>query len=193
MGNDSAEAIRRESVLLARIDLSLRIKLLFMKLLFAGIVLFMSWPFVFAQNSSVGADRVVVYKGARRLVLLSQGKELRSYKVALGGEPVGPKTRQGDHRTPEGLYVLDSRNRNSHFYKAFHISYPNAQDIAAAKKLGVSPGGDIMLHGLPKEYAGVGKAHTLHDWTDGCVAVTDDEMDEIWKLVRVGTPIEIKP
>ncbi len=164
-----------------------------MRLFFAGIVLFSCWPFLFAQNASLGADRVVVYKGARKLVLLSQGKELRSYKVALGGEPVGPKTRQGDHRTPEGLYILDSRNPNSHFYKAFHISYPNAQDIAAAKKLGVRPGGDIMLHGLPKEYAWVGKAHTLHDWTDGCVAVTDEEMDEIWKLVRVGTAIEIKP
>ena len=164
-----------------------------MRLFFAGIVLLTSWPFLFAQNPSIGADRVVVYKRERKLVLLSQGKELRSYKVALGGEPVGPKTRQGDHRTPEGFYILDSRNPNSHFYKAFHISYPNAQDIAAAKKLGVSPGGDIMLHGLPKEYAWVGKAHTLHDWTDGCVAVTDAEMDEIWKLVRVGTPIEIKP
>jgi murein L,D-transpeptidase YafK len=162
-----------------------------MRLFFAGIVLFTA--FLFAQNSSVGADRVVVYKGERRLVLLSQGKELRSYKVALGGEPVGPKTRQGDHRTPEGRYVLDSRNPNSHFYKAFHISYPSAQDITAARKLGVSPGGDIMLHGLPKEYGWVGKAHTLHDWTDGCVAVTNEEMDEIWKLVRVGTPIEIKP
>jgi murein L,D-transpeptidase YafK len=126
-------------------------------------------------------------------VLLSKGKVLRSYKVALGGEPIGPKTRQGDHRTPEGLYVLDSRNPNSHFYKALHISYPNAKDIAAAQKLRVSPGGDIMLHGLPKEYAWVGKAHALHDWTDGCVAVSDEEMDEIWKLVHVGTPIEIKP
>ena len=77
--------------------------------------------------------------------------------------------------------------------KAFHISYPNSNDIAAAKKLGVGAGGDIMLHGLPKEYAWVGKAHVLHDWTDGCVAVTNEEMDEIWKLVRVGTPIEIKP
>jgi murein L,D-transpeptidase YafK len=148
---------------------------------------------MFAQNASVGADRVVVYKQERKLVLLFQGKELRSYKVALGGEPIGAKTQQGDHRTPEGLYVLDSRNPNSHYYKAFHISYPNSKDIAAARKLGVSPGGDIMLHGLPKEYAWVGKAHTLHDWTDGCVAVTDEEMDEIWKLVRVGTPIEIKP
>jgi murein L,D-transpeptidase YafK len=164
-----------------------------MRLLVASICLFTSSPFLFAQNPNVRVDRAVVYKHDRKLVLLSQGKELRSYKVALGGEPVGPKTRHGDHRTPEGSYVLDSRNLNSHFYKAFHISYPNSTDIGAAKKLGVSPGGDIMLHGLPKEYAWVGKAHVLHDWTDGCVAVTNEEMDEIWKLVRVGTPIDIKP
>jgi murein L,D-transpeptidase YafK len=162
-----------------------------MRLLVAGIILFTSWPLIFAQNTRV--DYLVVYKRERKLVLLSQGKELRSYKVALGGEPVGPKTRQGDHRTPEGLYVLDSRNPNSHYYKAFHISYPNAKDVAAAKRSSVSPGGEIMLHGLPKDYAWVGKAHVLHHWTDGCVAVTDEEMDEIWNLVRVGTPIEIKP
>jgi murein L,D-transpeptidase YafK len=164
-----------------------------MRLLASSILLFTSWPCFFAQNTNVGVDRVVVYKHERKLALLSEGKELRSYKIALGGAPVGPKTRQGDHRTPEGSYILDSRNPNSHFYKAFHISYPNSKDIAAAKKLGVSPGGDIMLHGLPKEYAWVGKAHVLHDWTNGCIAVTNEEMDEIWKLVRVGTPIEIKP
>ena len=158
-----------------------------------GILLLTSLPFALGAKPGVGVDRVVVYKLQRRLVLLSHGKELRSYKVALGGEPNGPKVRQGDHRTPEGSYALDSQNGNSHFYKAFHISYPNSKDIAAARKLGVSPGGDIMLHGLPKEYAFVGKAHTLHDWTDGCIAVSNEEIDEIWKLVRVGTPIEIKP
>jgi murein L,D-transpeptidase YafK len=163
-----------------------------MRHLVAGILLFTSC-LLFAQKPSVGADRVVVYKSERKLVLLSHGKEVRLYKVALGSEPVGPKTRHGDHRTPEGIYTVDSRNPNSHFYKAFHISYPNPTDIATAKKLGVSPGGDIMLHGLPKEYAWVGKAHALHDWTDGCVAVTNEEMDELWKLVPVGTPIEIKP
>ena len=145
------------------------------------------------EKPGIGVDQVIVYKYERRLVLLSQGKELKSYRIALGGEPNGPKTRQGDHRTPEGSYLLDSRNANSHFYKALHISYPNSKDIAAAKKSGISPGGDIMLHGLPKEYAFVGKAHTLHDWTDGCIAVSNEEIDEIWKLVRVGTPIEIKP
>jgi murein L,D-transpeptidase YafK len=164
-----------------------------MSRLLAGIVLFTFWSFLFAQSRSVGVDRVVVYKRERKLVLLSQGKELRSYKIALGIEPVGPKARQGDHRTPEGVYILDSRNPNSHFHKAFHISYPNSKDSAAANKLGVNAGGDIMLHGLPKEYAWVGKAHTVHDWTDGCIAVTNEEMDEIWKLVHVGTPIEIIP
>jgi murein L,D-transpeptidase YafK len=159
----------------------------------AGILLFTSLPLLFGQRSSANVDRVVVYKRDRRLVLLSQGKELRSYKIALGSEPVGPKARQGPHRTPEGIYTLDSRNPNSRFYKAFHISYPNSKDIAAAEKSGVRAGGDIMLHGLSKEYAWVGKAHTLHDWTDGCIAVTNEEMDEIWKMVRVGTPIEIKP
>ena len=163
-----------------------------MRHLVAGILLFTSC-LLFAQKPTVVVDRLVVYKSERKLVLLTQGKEIRTYKVALGSEPVGPKTRHGDHRTPEGVYTLDSRNPNSHFYKAFHISYPNPKDIATAKKLGVSPGGDIMLHGLPKEYAWVGKAHTLHDWTDGCVAVTNEEMDELWKLVPVGTPIEIRP
>jgi murein L,D-transpeptidase YafK len=161
--------------------------------LLGGILLFTSWSLLFAQKSDANVDRVVVYKRERKLVLLSQGKELRSYKIALGREPIGPKARQGDHRTPEGVYILDSRNPNSRFYKAFHISYPNSKDIAAARGLGVSAGGDIMLHGLPKDYVWVGKAHALDDWTDGCVAVTNEEMDEIWKLVRVGTPIEIKP
>jgi murein L,D-transpeptidase YafK len=162
-------------------------------MLTAAVVFFTSWSFVIAQDIGVGVDHLIVYKQTRKLVLLSGGKEVRSYKIALGSQPVGSKSRQGDHRTPEGSYVLDSRNPNSHFYKAFHISYPNAKDIATAKKSGVNPGGEIMLHGLPKQYAWVGKAHVLHDWTDGCIAVTNEEMDEIWKLVRVGTPIDIKP
>jgi murein L,D-transpeptidase YafK len=145
------------------------------------------------ENPDFGVDHVVVSKHERKLALLSQGKEVRSYRIALGSAPTRAKSRRGDHRTPEGLYVLDSRNANSKFYKAFHVSYPNSKDIVASRKLGVRPGADILLHGLPKIYAWVGKAHTLHDWTDGCIAVTDEEMDEIWKLVRVGTPIEIKP
>ena len=143
--------------------------------------------------SSPRADRVIVIKHERKLKLMNAGKVLKTYSVALGGAPTGPKERQGDHRTPEGVYILDSRNSHSHFYKAIHISYPNADDRKRAARLGVSPGGDIFLHGLPNGYAFVGAAHRLHDWTDGCIAVSNSEIDEIWSLVPNGTPIEIKP
>lgn len=139
------------------------------------------------------ADRVLVLKGERKIELLNQGKVIKAYKIALGGNPIGSKTRQGDHRTPEGVYVLDSRNARSHFYKAIHISYPNARDSAAARKAGVAPGGDVYVHGLPNGYGWVGVSHRLKDWTDGCIAVTDREMDEIWAAVADGTPIEIRP
>ena len=157
------------------------------------LVLGISFSFAAETKNPTRVNRVVVYKKERKLILLSEGKEVRSYQIALGGEPVGPKTRQGDHRTPEGVYKLDSRNPNSQYYKAFHISYPNAKDLAASRKAGVEPGGDIMLHGLGKKYGWVGKAHTAHDWTDGCIAVTNGEMDELWELVPTGTEIEIKP
>ncbi|MGD0271388.1 MAG: L,D-transpeptidase family protein [Candidatus Sulfotelmatobacter sp.] len=139
------------------------------------------------------ADHVVVVKKERTLELLGQGKVIKSYKVTLGGDPVGPKTKQGDHKTPEGMYVLDFRNAHSQFYKSIHISYPNEHDRAFAQQKGVSPGGDVFLHGLPNGYGAIGAAHRLKDWTDGCIAVTDEEMDEIWKAVPDGTPIEIKP
>jgi len=136
--------------------------------------------------------RVVVYKREHKMILMSGLKEIKTYKVALGN-PTGAKQRQGDHRTPEGIYTLDSRNDHSMFYKAFHVSYPNSRDKTNAKRMGVNPGGDIMVHGLPKQYAWVGKGHLLHDWTDGCIAVTNEEMDELWKLVPIGTPIDIRP
>jgi len=139
------------------------------------------------------ADRVVVLKNAHTLTLLNHGKVLKEYKVALGGDPVGPKTRQADHKTPEGTYTLDRRNDHSQFYRSIHISYPNAADRAHAHKLGISPGGDIMLHGLPNHYGWIGSAHRTHDWTDGCIAVTNEEIDEIWRAVADGTPIEIRP
>ncbi len=139
------------------------------------------------------ADRVVVLKKQRTLQLLNRGKVIRTYKVALGGDPIGPKTRQGDHKTPEGIYVLDFRNAHSQFHKAIHISYPSDRDPATARKNGVSPGGDVFLHGLPSGFGYVGAAHRLKDWTDGCIAVTNEEIDEIWKSVPDGTPIEIRP
>jgi murein L,D-transpeptidase YafK len=125
--------------------------------------------------------------------LMHAGQVLKTYKIALGSEPIGPKTRQGDHRTPEGDYVIDRRNVQSQFHRSLHISYPNAADRDHARKLGVSPGGDIFIHGLPNGYGFIGGAHRARDWTDGCVAVTDQEIEEIWKLVDNGTPVEIRP
>jgi|SRR5579872_2024930 len=146
-----------------------------------------------ALSNALRADRVLVLKQERTLRLMSAGKVIKTYKIALGGNPLGPKTRQGDHKTPEGTYILDSRNLHSQFYKSIHISYPNAQDRAAARKQGVSPGGDVFIHGLPNGYGWIGKEHRMKDWTDGCIAVTDQEMDEIWRAVPNGTPIEIRP
>ncbi len=157
------------------------------------ILLLMAVCLCSAESPKPQIERVVVYKKQRKMVLLSQGRELRIYRVALGASPVGPKQRRGDNRTPEGTYILDARNDHSQYYKAYHVSYPNAQDLAHSKSLGVEPGGDIMLHGLPNGERWVGQSHRLRDWTEGCIAVTDEEMDEIWALVPVGTPIEIRP
>lgn len=149
--------------------------------------------FSFGADSDPQADRVVVLKRERTLQLYKEGKLIKSYKVALGGNPVGPKTRQGDHKTPEGNYVLDSRNAHSQFYKSIHISYPSARDRAQARAAGVSPGGDVFVHGLPNGYGWIGAGHRAKDWTDGCIAVTNQEIDEIWRAVPDGTPIEIRP
>jgi murein L,D-transpeptidase YafK len=146
-----------------------------------------------AAAKPLHADRVVVLKKERTLQLLSLGKVIKSYKVALGGDPPGPKTRQGDHKTPEGVYTLDSRNAHSQFYKSIHISYPSARDRASARAQGVSPGGEVFVHGLPNGYRWLGSSHRMKDWTDGCIAVTNEEIDEIWEAVTDGTPIEIRP
>ncbi|MFB3920233.1 MAG: murein L,D-transpeptidase family protein [Terriglobia bacterium] len=139
------------------------------------------------------ADKIVVFKKQRTMQLLSQGRILKTYKIALGGNPVGPKQMQGDHKTPEGAYTIDSRNSKSQFYLALHISYPNADDRARARRLGMSPGGAIMIHGLGKKFGWIGSSHTLTDWTDGCIAVTNEEIEEIWRLVPLRTPVEILP
>jgi murein L,D-transpeptidase YafK len=141
------------------------------------------------------ADAVVVKKAERKLQLVQEGKVVREYQVSLGDNPFGHKLREGDERTPEGDYVLDWRNPNSRFYRSIHISYPNERDRLYARALGYSPGGMIMIHGKPNyirsplvlaEYDG-------RDWTDGCIAVRNEEMDEIWAAVRDGTPIRILP
>jgi murein L,D-transpeptidase YafK len=138
------------------------------------------------------ADKVLVIKSKREMYLLKKGEIFRTYKIALGDNPIGHKVKQGDEKTPEGNYVLDWRNSKSTCYKSIHISYPNETDKAKAKKLGVSPGGDIMIHGLHRSLEWLGSLHVNEDWTNGCIAVTNGEMDEIWKSVKYGTPIEIR-
>ena len=139
------------------------------------------------------ADSIVVEKSQHRLSLYHQGTLLRSYLVALGQRPVGDKVRIGDMRTPEGLYRIEARKADSRYHRALKISYPDAAHRAKARALGVSPGGDIMIHGLPARQAWVGAAHRDFDWTEGCIAVTNREIEEIWSVVPVGTPIQIKP
>ena len=139
------------------------------------------------------ADRIVVEKSARAMTLMHGAKVLKAYKVALSREPVGAKDREGDHKVPEGEYVVDSKNAQSRFHLALHISYPNATDREKARELGVRPGGNIEIHGLGSKYAWVGSLQRQVDWTDGCIAVTNQEIDEIWSVVPVGTPVEIRP
>src|SRR3954449_2314847 len=123
-------------------------------------------------------DLVVVNKARREMLLLSGESVVRSYRIALGRDPVGHKEREGDGRTPEGRYTIDRRNPRSKYHLALHISYPAAADVERARVLGVDPGGDIMIHGVK-----AGVAHPESDWTEGCIAVTDSEMDDIWALV----------
>jgi murein L,D-transpeptidase YafK len=137
------------------------------------------------------ADRVLVLKGERKLLLIKGNQVLKTYAVSLGGNPIGPKLREGDRKTPEGNYVLDRHNAHSQYHKSIHISYPNPDDVARAKRLGVPTGGDLFIHGLPNDFKG--PSQDLGDWTDGCIAVTNAEIDEIWRMVADGTPIEIKP
>jgi murein L,D-transpeptidase YafK len=170
----------------------LAISLVILVLVFAGII---AW----AQRSApplpegTRADLVIVRKAAHSLALYRGAELLRSYRISLGPQPRGPKQHEGDGRTPEGRYRLDHRNANSSFHRSLHISYPSLRDVAAATADGARPGGLIMVHGIANGLGLVGRLHTLVDWTDGCVAVTDREIEEIWRVVPDGTPISIEP
>jgi murein L,D-transpeptidase YafK len=138
-------------------------------------------------------DRIVIEKALRKLTLLNGDRPVRSYQVALGAQPRGHKRREGDQRTPEGVYSIDARNPNSDFFLSLRISYPNDEDLARARAQGQDPGGQIMIHGLRNGRGWIGSSHQRKDWTDGCVAVTNSEMLEIWRMVDIGTLVEIKP
>jgi murein L,D-transpeptidase YafK len=156
-----------------------------------SVILFIASVSVAAEEHM--ADRIIIKKEKRTLTLYQQGQKIKTYKIALGSSPEGPKERQGDGKTPEGIYKIDSRKLNSQFHRSLRVSYPNESDRKRAKKLGVNPGGDIMIHGLPNGRGWVGAKHRLYDWTNGCIAVTDEEIEEVWKLVPIGTTVEIRP
>jgi murein L,D-transpeptidase YafK len=139
------------------------------------------------------ADKVVVRKGERRMELLRDGRPIATYRIALGLDPDGHKEREGDFRTPEGRYWLTRRNTDSDYFLSIQISYPNEHDIARARRQGVPPGGAIMIHGLPNHPRHGPDFYRNHDWTDGCIAISNSEMLELWLLTRPSTPIEILP
>ena len=142
-------------------------------------------------SNVIKADNVLVVKSERALYLKKGNKTLKKYRIALGKSPQGHKKKEGDKKTPEGDYMLDWRNPQSQYYKSIHISYPEPHQIKQAQKVGINPGGMIMIHGAPNGYdapipSGI-------DWTDGCIAVSNEAMDEIWLAVNNGTPIRIEP
>ena len=150
------------------------------------------WPSMFAEDLPP-ADAIIVHKSERRLDLMDGDEVISSYSVSLGANPIGHKEREGDSRTPEGAYRIDWRNEGSRYYRSLHISYPNAMDTQRAQSKGVSPGGDIMIHGVPSGLGLFGALFRGRDWTDGCIAVSTVEMAEIWSSVENGVPIEIRP
>jgi murein L,D-transpeptidase YafK len=143
------------------------------------------------SSASTLADKVLVLKGERKLILLKGDQVLKTYTVGLGEHPMGPKITKGDSKTPEGSYILDRHNPHSQYHKSIHISYPNADDVARAKKLHRPTGGDLFIHGLPNNFDGPDQQYG--DWTDGCIGLTNADIEDIWQRVPDGTPIEIKP
>ncbi len=139
------------------------------------------------------ADSLLVVKSEHRLYVMRDGQPLRSYPVALGLSPVGPKRQEYDFRTPEGRYYIDARRPNSHYFRALHVSYPNAEDRRQAAQRHVSPGGDIMIHGLPNVLRKPLSYYQTQDWTNGCIALSNDDLLEVWSMVRERIPVEIRP
>ncbi len=139
------------------------------------------------------ADFVLVEKADRELHLMRDGAIFRTFDIALGIQPRGDKQQEGDFRTPEGRYILDSRNPNSEYFLSIHISYPNQQDRREAREMGVSPGGAIMVHGQPNTPTRSEAYYRTQDWTNGCIALSNSDMIDMWLMTGENTPIEIRP
>jgi murein L,D-transpeptidase YafK len=146
-----------------------------------------------AELQTQRADKILVLKSERKLLLLSRGEVLRSIEIALGLQPVGHKQQEGDFRTPEGAYRIEAKNSASDYFLSLKVSYPNSDDRARARSRGVDPGGQIMIHGLPNDPRREESYYHGWDWTDGCIAVSNSDMVDIWLMTSVSTPIEIRP
>jgi murein L,D-transpeptidase YafK len=144
-------------------------------------------------QKNIVVDKILVYKSKRQLLAYSSGLIVKTYKTSLGGNPIGAKAYKDDHKTPEGLYYIKEKNTVSNYHKRLVISYPNHINEANAKKMSLEPGSAIEIHGLPNKLGLLGKFQRWYDWTDGCIALTDEEIDELYAAVKIGTPIEIKP
>jgi murein L,D-transpeptidase YafK len=138
-------------------------------------------------------DRIIVEKSAKRLSIFRDGQRIKTYQIALGRNPVGPKQEEGDMKTPEGTYKIDTRNAQSSFHLALHISYPSVEDDKRAAARGISAGSDIMIHGIRNGLGWIGAFHRRKNWTVGCIALTDEEIEEVWRVTPDGTTIEIRP
>jgi murein L,D-transpeptidase YafK len=169
-----------------------RITLLLIYFFFLGLTVYYFYP-EDRLSSKTQIDKLVVYKSKRQMLAYSNGQLLKTYKISLGRQPIGDKEFEGDKKTPEGLYFINDKNPNSGYHKNLGISYPNKSDIENAKRLGKPTGGEVKIHGLRNMTGFISKFHRWFDWTLGCIAVTDKEIDELYKAVKIGTPIEIKP
>jgi len=169
-----------------------KIKWLTIIILFTGLTIYYFYP-EDKLPADTQIDKIVVYKSKRQLLAYSDGKLLKIYKISLGSKAIGNKEFEGDKKTPEGLYFINDKNPRSDFHKNLGISYPNKNDIENAKRLGKQTGGEIKIHGIKNKIGYIGKFHRWNDWTSGCIAVTDEEIDELYNAVKIGTQIEIKP
>lgn len=156
-------------------------------------VLFLFILFISSGQASGNKYTLVVYKSKRVMHILKNNKVVKTYKIVLGGDPIGHKQFYGDQKTPEGTYKISGKNPNSQFHKSLRISYPSEKDKKYAQSQGKDAGGDIMIHGLGKSFSWLGKSHVLRDWTLGCIAVTNQEIEEIYNLIPVGAPITLHP
>jgi murein L,D-transpeptidase YafK len=182
----------RCSTLGSRIQVLLKILPLLLIATVAGVFLYAHANFN-PLPARTKIDRILVEKSRRELLVFSGGKTLKTYHVALGRNSVGAKEEEGDLKTPEGFYCVDGRNPQSNYHLALHVSYPSAEDTARAAARAVSAGSDIMIHGLPNERSWIGAFHRRRDWTAGCIALTNEEIEELWRVTPDGTPVEIRP